>query len=153
MQLEAPGAERVWLNGVLLQAAGEPGGYDIAWSVRRRNVVVRRPPGPLEVRITPRVFVGRIETQANPRRMRVWITNTLENTSNVFVSLRTGDAAVAKTLVEVSATVPPGVTQMVDLAVPEFQLGEPLWAVLDKEEEAMEGAYRHQVGVPGPIPW
>jgi hypothetical protein len=138
LEIVAPGAERVWLNGTAL-GRNELGGYDVGTAVRRKNVVVRRPGGEVRLVSAPRVHLARAEVKRG--RLVIWVRNTLENTSNVFV----GIAAGATVREEVTATVPPGVVQAVEFAKPEGPFPGEWDAVLDKEEEAMEGPYRQRV--------
>lgn len=96
--------------------------------------------------IAPRVHIAgyRRARAGEPFAWQVSIRNTLENTANVVVRAeRNGELVV-----EAVATVPPGVTQSVELR------GEPPgdgeWRLLlRKDEEAMEGAYWFVLTVPG----
>ncbi|MEZ5398484.1 MAG: hypothetical protein R2729_02380 [Bryobacteraceae bacterium] len=137
IEIEAPGANRIWLNGQPL-SPNDLGRYDVPWAIRKRNIVVRQPAGSIRAVIGPRVYIA--AGRAESGKLRVTVRNTLENTANVFAGLRRGET----TLGETAATVPPGVTQ--DIVI---QLNAPLpdeaLFYLDKEAEAMEGAYRHEV--------
>lgn len=85
---------------------------------------------------TPRVFVTQYEISATGARL--WVRNTLENTVNVYAAVSGAGASE----LEGSGTVPPGSTQLLILSGRAGISGPPWRIMLEKQEEAMEGAYR-----------
>lgn len=134
LQVAAP---VVWLDGARLSPS-EDGGFDLL------NLNPKRPSrvsmagwvGGATLIETPRVFVARHEIFDGG--IRLWVRNSLENTANVYATVRTAGGAG----VSASATVPPGYTRIVSLkALPLGEAGP--WKIeLEKLEEAMEGGYR-----------
>jgi hypothetical protein len=143
--LLAPGAT-AFLNGSRLQS-NSPGEYDVTdlLSHRQPNLLaVTGPTSPAELRVTPRVFIARHQTRMRNGQLiaSIWIRNTLDNTVNAFIGIR-GEGV----LVEANVTVPPGVTQREELSTLVSEIPSELTVTLEKQEEAMEGAYRYEVRV------
>ena len=127
----------VWVDGVRL-SPNEDGDFDLLNLHPRRPSRITLVGWRKEATLieTPRVFVSRHEIGAV--QTKLWVRNSLENTVNVYATVTGsgGDEASG------SATIPPGVTQILALdgAV---RSTEPPWRiVLEKQEEAMEGGYR-----------
>lgn len=146
--MAAPGTA-LWLNGaaIRLSAEGEAEiGRELRWKGNRRNLLIADPATAVTVSLTTRVFLSRLDLARRGGELhgRVWVRNTLENTSNVFVTIR-GD----RVLFDLPATVPPGVTQPVEvrLALPD-PLPATLECILDKHEEAVEPGYQYAVSIP-----
>ncbi len=127
----------VWVDGVRL-SPNEDGDFDLL------NLHPRRPSRitlagwqPEAILIeTPRVFVSRHEIGTG--QTKLWVRNSLENTVNVYTTVTGSNGAQATG----SATIPPGVTQILAL---DGTVGatDPPWRIeLEKQEEAMEGGYR-----------
>jgi hypothetical protein len=130
-------SEAGWLDGARLLPA-EDGEFDLLnLHPKRDSVVIVAGWIASAVLIeTPRVFISRHEISA--RGVRLWVRNSLDNTANVYVRV-TGEEGSE---VAASATVPPGNTQIVTLP-PLPGMSRPPWRIeLEKQEEAMEGAYR-----------
>lgn len=152
-RLRAP-VPRLWLNGSPVTPNAE-GDFDLTFLTPRGANTVVLPGWPADkptVISTPRVYVAgeRIERNAATGEVKaaVAVRNSLENTVNIVVSLTLARES-ADPPVEAGATVPPGVTQMVQLtgriASPGAGAGASAGAwriVLEKQEEAMEGGYR-----------
>src|SRR5262249_24736087 len=66
----------------------------------------------LELSVTPRVFVSHQDFRRDGADLvaRVWVRNTLENTVNAFVAVDSAGFHQERTV-----TVPPGVTQSVEI--------------------------------------
>lgn len=127
----------VWVDGVRL-SPNEEGDFDLLNLHPRRPSRITLAGWQREAILieTPRVFVTRHEIGAG--QTKLWVRNSLENTVNVYATVTgsSGDEASA------SATIPPGVTQIIALDGA-ARLAEPPWRiVLEKQEEAMEGGYR-----------
>jgi hypothetical protein len=126
-----------WLDGARL-APNEDGDFDLL------NLNPKRPsrvflPGWVKEAVlleTPRVFVTRHEIIEPAARL--WVRNSLENTVNVYATVTGSSGAV----LEASATVPPGYTQIVTLSGARGIPGGPWRITLEKQEEAMEGGYQ-----------
>ncbi len=127
----------VWVDGMRL-SPNEDGDFDLL------NLHPRRPSRitligwqPEAVLIeTTRVLVTRHEIGAS--QTKLWVRNSLEDTVNVYTTV-TGSNGAQRTG---SATIPPGVSQILAL---DGAVGEtdPPWRIeLEKQEEAMEGGYR-----------
>ncbi|MBM3794885.1 MAG: hypothetical protein FJW31_12625 [Acidobacteria bacterium] len=147
-RLAAPGATAVWLDGVRLNAStADPGFFELPYLHPNRPSRAAFAGWPSEVRliVTPRVFIPREEIayDAATARVeaRVWVRNSLHNTVNAVVTLTVpGHSADLSD----SATVPPGVTQVVILKgrVAGAKNGDGWRRSVDKQEEALEGGYR-----------
>ena len=130
-------AGKAWLDGAPL-TPNEEGGFDLLNLNARRPSRVTLQGFVREAALveTPRVFVSQVEIGG--RSARVWVRNSLENTVNVYVTISGAGAEQ----MEVSATIPPGTTQILT-AGGRAGISDPPWRiVLEKQEEAMEGAYR-----------
>ena len=130
-------APAVWLDGARLSPA-EDGEFDLLNLSPKRPSRVSLAGWVTAAALieTPRVFIARHEILVDG--IRLWVRNSLENTSNVYATV----TAAGGLEVSASATVPPGYTQIVILrALPAGSAG-PWRIVLEKQEEAMEGGYR-----------
>jgi len=147
IRLAFPAGARVWLNGVPLTIT-EYGDADVTdFVVRGRSnlLVIRGGDGKAELRITPRVYIARSLVQVHNGRLtaRLWVRNTLENTVNVFASVL-GEGVSS----EVTATVPPDVTQVVAMETAILAPPKRVRLAIEKQEEAMEGGYRFETTAP-----
>ncbi len=153
-RLAAPGAAAVWLDGVRLGvSADDPGFFELPYLHPKhpsRAALAGWPEG-IRLVVTPRVFIPREELAYDPAsgrlEARVWVRNSLENTVNAVVTLTVPGTSAD---LSESATVPPGVTQVVTVT---GRLAAGLagagWRLsVDKQEEAMEGGYRYIKNAP-----
>lgn len=147
-RLAAPGATVVWLDGTRLNAsADDPGFFELPYLHPKRPSRAAFAGWPADVKlvVTPRVFIPREDIAYNPDtgqvEARVWVRNSLENTVNAVVTLTV--PGISADLSD-SATVPPGVTQVVTLngRLAGVRSGAGWRLSVDKQEEAMEGGYR-----------
>lgn len=143
VRLSAPPDTPLWWNGTPL-TPNENGDYD-APSLRRENLLEAIRPVPVTLRITPRVYIAnqRLAVKGGRLEARLALRNTLENTVNAFVTIH---LEAHNKEWSVTATVPPGVTQTVELTgdCPATGTLEFL-TVVEKQEEAMEPGYRFQL--------
>lgn len=130
-------APRIWLDGALLRSDGV-GEFDLL-NLRPKvpsRVVVAGRVEAAQLIETPRVFVS--EYELGDREARLWVRNTLDNTVNVYGTV----AGQGGSEWSGSGTVPPGTTQLLILSGG-AGMGEAPWRIMvEKQEEAMEGAYR-----------
>jgi len=142
VRLSAPREARLWWNGTPM-TVNENGDFD-APSLRRENVLEARAAVAVVLRITPRVYIASQKLTVADGRLaaRLAVRNTLENTVNAFVTIYLPALGREWTA---TATVPPGVTQTVELGgdCPSADKLEFL-TVVEKQEEAMEAGYRFQ---------
>ena len=134
-------APRIWLDGSPLSPNPE-GDFDLLNLHPKRPARVTIPGWPADAMlvVTPRVFISQHEIEAKPGgRVRAILTirNSLENTVNIYVTLGTDEDRLGA-----DATVPPGYTQTVRLEGILRHPGPPWRLMLEKQEEAMEGAYQ-----------
>ena len=143
VRLDAPKGTALWWNGTPM-APNENGDFDIP-SQRRTNTLESKAAVPIRLKITPRVYIAgqTIRLNGDQLQARLSIRNTLENTVNAFVTIR---APVQKLEWTATATVPPGVTQTVELSgnCPSCRTPLDLAITLEKQEEAMEAGYRFE---------
>lgn len=143
VRLSASPGTPLWWNGTPL-TLNENGDYD-APSLRRDNLLEATRPVAVTLRITPRVYIASQKLTVTGGRIaaRLAVRNTLENTVNAFVTIHL--PAQNKEWLA-TATVPPGVTQTVELEgdCPATGTLEFL-TVVEKQEEAMEAGYRFQM--------
>lgn len=143
VRLSAPRDARLWWNGTPM-TVNENGDFD-APSLRRENVLEARAAVAVVLRITPRVYIASQKLTVAGGRLvaRLTVRNTLENTVNAFVTIY---LPAHNKEWSATATVPPGVTQTVELGgdCPTADRLEFL-TVVEKQEEAMEAGYRFQV--------
>jgi hypothetical protein len=143
VRLLAPEGIRVNWNDIPVTPNGE-GDYDVP-SMRRSNTIALSAPAPVTVKITPRVYLARQKiTVADGKLLaRIVIRNTLENTVNAFLTVRRDATGQEWTT---TATVPPGVAQLVEVSgpCPNASLPMDLTILMEKQEEAMEAGYRVQ---------
>ena len=126
-----------WIDGTRL-SPNEDGDFDLLNLHPRRPSRITLMGWPKEAVLieTPRVFVTRHEIGTG--QTRIWVRNSLENTVNVYVIVGGGST---RDQASASATIPPGVTQILVLGGT-VQPAEPPWRIaLEKQEEAMEGGY------------
>jgi len=147
-RLLAPEGTAFWLNGAALTRSPD-GEIDIGghlrWTGARRNLLVASRAVPATLSLTTRVFLPRVDLHVNDEQLtgRVWIRNTLENTANVFVTIRSD-----RVLFDAPTNVPPGVTQPVEVRAPYAgPVPASLECILDKHEEAVEPGYQYIQGV------
>lgn len=143
VRLSAPPGTPLWWNGTPL-TLNENGDYD-APSLRRENLLEAVRPVPVTLRITPRVYLAGQQLRVKGGRLdaRLAVRNTLENTVNAFVTIYLEAHNMEWS---VTATVPPGVTQTVELTGDCSPTGTLRFlTVVEKQEEAMEPGYRFQV--------
>ena len=137
-------APRIWLDGSALKPNAD-GDFDLLNLPPRRVSRVTIPDWPADalLMVTPRVFISQHEIKLGPggrASASLTVRNSLENTVNIYVTL--GGAGGAQDQLSADATVPPGYTQMVKLDGVLLQPGPPWRLMLEKQEEAMEGAYQ-----------
>jgi hypothetical protein len=141
LRLVAPRDTVLRLNGAPL-SPNENGDFDITGRLPATLTV--SPPAKVDLVITPRVYIARQEFRFQGRELAalIWVRNTLENTVNAFLTLTAPGLHLEST-----ATVPPGVTQPVEIRgkVPDGVTNWIVTTLLEKEEEAMEGGYKFQV--------
>lgn len=142
VRLDAPKGTALWWNGTPV-APNENGDFDIP-SQRRSNTLEAKAAVAVRLKITPRVYIAGqdIRLRGDQLTARLFIRNTLENTVNAFVTIR---AAAQKLEWNATATVPPGVTQTVEISG-KCACATPLdlEISLEKQEEAMEAGYRFE---------
>jgi hypothetical protein len=139
VRLAAPRHARLRWNGVMLHPNAD-GELDAPF-LRPVNLLEAAEAVPVLLKLTPRVFLSNQEITCADGRLaaRLSLRNTLDNTVNLFITLQ-----VPKHRKEWSATatVPPGVTQMLEIT---GQCRSPLPAefvtLVEKQEEAMEPGY------------
>ncbi len=142
LRLVAPKATRLFLNQEPL-SPNENGDFDV--TDRLPASLTATPPTQVELVITPRIYIARqdFRLQGGELAVRIWVRNTLENTANLYFTITAPGLHL-----ESSATVPPGVTQSVEIRgpfTPPYSYKTNLTTVLEKQEEAMEGGYKYQV--------
>ena len=126
---------RVWIDGARL-SPNEEGDFDLLNLHPRRVSRITLSGWQKEATVieTPRVFFIRHEIA---EQTKLWVRNSLENTVNVYVTVTSSNKEEASA----SATIPPGVTQILTLEGA-LRSTEPPWRILlEKQEEAMEGGY------------
>ena len=125
-----------WLNGVKLD--GEDAPLAARWNTL---AVVGTPPAKAALIVTPRVYIAdcHLRWEGVVLVTELQVRNTLDNTVNAYLS-------VAGTTLRATETVPPGMTQTAILRGTVELAGERLVTlVLEKESEATEGVWRHEV--------
>jgi hypothetical protein len=149
------------LNGSALSPLpGRPGVYDASdFLLREENALMvksTKPPSEAALLITPRVFIDgqTIRVDRGELQSATVVRNTLENTVNVTLWLSVIEAGSGRQVMQLTgdATVPPGTS----LDVPARGRLAPgtdaarlrMVTVLEKAEEAMEGAYRFRTVAP-----
>ncbi len=130
-------AAKVNLNGSALGVGREFDVTDLAPTGNR--VSTSSDAGTARLLVTPRVFASR--AQRSGRGVSVTIRNTLENTANVAVTVRSTGASDGPS---VAATLGPGTTHTVEIGGPLPK--DPLEVLVQKEEEAVEGQYQFVAG-------
>ncbi|MCC6589569.1 MAG: hypothetical protein IT168_22925 [Bryobacterales bacterium] len=143
VRLDAPKGTALWWNGTPV-APNENGDFDIP-SQRRSNTLEAKTAIPVRLKITPRVYVAGQDIRLSGGRLaaRLFVRNTLENTVNAFLTIR---APLQKLEWSATATVPPGVTQTVEvMGKCNCEAPLDLEISLEKQEEAMEAGYRFEL--------
>ena len=135
IRVVAPGAEKVSINGLTLSRP-----YDVTGLLGASNELCTDA-RTASLRVTPMVYIdsARVRAAENQVEATVSVRNTLDNTVNVAVALEGQDLSA-------TATVPPGMTQDVVLRG-SARVGVQVMILMDKDEEAMEGAYRYRTPV------
>ncbi|MBM3734264.1 MAG: hypothetical protein FJW39_00625 [Acidobacteria bacterium] len=144
-RLETPSRVELRLNSETIPGAPARSYSGIGDSLGVRNRLwCASDPGPARLILTPRVFISEAVVQAGEAELTADVTvrNTLDNTVNVIVEVRKPGTPEGPSAV---ATIGPGVTQTVEVRgkLEGVRSGEPLEIWVEKDEEAMEGAYRY----------
>jgi hypothetical protein len=150
---DVPPSAAVRLNGSrLTPLAGYPGHYDVSdFLVPKLNTLILEsasPPRDAALLVTPRVFISSqtVDRDAGGLRVVTSVRNTLENTVNVTLWISVPLVGRASAELSADGTVPPGTTVDVTarggVAVSSLHPTVAITTLLEKAEEAMEGAYR-----------